>query len=189
MGPNNQSKKHQRKILYCFQSTYRIFVPSCVLHVVWNNPPALGRYNFVYTNMYEKKGEDCESEGYMLTSSIISFVSWHCIDNVEKVVFLIENIHCSQSALHSNFKVIRKKTFKCINLSAAPVLHIIKIITCYGSIVLEFKLPGKDCVAGWGPAEKNNTSRWTDQAFIWFPDILSGVRECIGSFKSLSVKT
>lgn len=81
----------------------------------------------------------------MLTSSIISFVSWHCIDNAEreKVVFLIENIHCSQSALYSNFKVIKKKIFKCIRLPAAPVLHNIKITTCYGSVVLGVKLPGK----------------------------------------------
>lgn len=35
------------------------------------------------------------------------------------------------------------KDSKRITLSAAPVLHNINIITCYGSVVLGAKLPGK----------------------------------------------
>jgi len=41
-----------------------------------------------------------------------------------------------------DFKVIRKDS-KCITLLAAPVLHIINIITSCGSVVLRVKQPGK----------------------------------------------
>lgn len=81
----------------------------------------------------------------MLTSNIISFVFWHCIANVErgKMIFLIENIDCSQSALCPNFKVIKKKRFKLYYSVSSPCSVQHKHITCYGSIVLGVKLPGK----------------------------------------------
>lgn len=77
---------------------------------------------FYISWIHNRRGEHLLSEEYMLTSNIISLISWHCIANRQrgKVIFLIENIHCSQSTLSPNFKIIKKKRFKLYYSVSSP---------------------------------------------------------------------